>query len=114
MNEHKKINRLLADFALGELSSEAQTEIKAHLSVCPQCASELKRLEAVLESAERIRELSADARTCESAKQAVFTAVEGEKMRTASMPHAGMGLVWRTAMASPITKLATAAVVIIA
>jgi len=111
MNEHKKINKLLASFALGELSAEAQTEIKAHLSVCPQCASELKRLEALLGCAGRIGELSADARTCESAKQAVFTAIKSEEMKPARKASTSLKFIWGTIVKSRITKVAIPAVV---
>ncbi len=60
MKEHERINKLLEDFALGELSQQKETEVKTHLAECHQCSIELKRLETLLECTERIRELSAD------------------------------------------------------
>lgn len=111
MNKHDKISKLLEASALGELSPEAQTEVKTHLAECHQCSSELKRLQALLECTGRISELSPDARMCESAKQAVFTAVENGKNQPSSRPNAGPELIWRTIMYSKTMKLAAAAVI---
>ncbi len=78
MNTHEKINELLAGFALAELSQQQSSEVKTHLDDCQQCRSELKRLEAVLECAASMGELSADEQVCESAKQAILSAVSDE------------------------------------
>jgi len=115
MNRHENINKLLVDFALGELSQQQETEVKTHLAECPQCSSELRRLEALLECTERIRELSADKQMCVSAKQAILASVESEEMKQqTTRPNISPAYIWRIIMKSPITKLATAAVVIIA
>ena len=111
MNKHDKISKLLVGSALGELSPEAQAEVKTHLTECHQCSSELKRLQTLLECTGRIRELSPDARMCESAKQAVFAAVESEKEQTSPRPNTGLELIWRTIMYSKTMKLAAAAVI---
>ena len=71
MNKHERLNKLLVDFVLGELSQQQEAEVRTHLIECHQCSSELKRLEALLECTGHISELSADKRMCESAKQAV-------------------------------------------
>jgi len=113
MNMHDKISRLLTASALGELSPEAQAEVKTHLAECHQCRSELKRLQRLLECTGRIRELSPDARMCESARQAVFAAVESEKKQPSPEPNAGPELIWRTIMYSKTMKLAAAAVIAI-
>ena len=114
MGKHENMNELLVDFALGDLSQQQVSEVKTHLTECPQCSNEIKRLEALLECTGRIRELSADAQICDSAKQAIFTAVESEKNKHTSRPNIGPESIWRTIMKSPITKLATAAVIVIA
>lgn len=111
MNKHDKISKLLAASALGELSPEAQAEVKTHLAECHQCSSELKRLQTLLECTGCIRELSPDARMCESAKQAIFTAVENEKNQPSPRPNAGLELIWRTIMYCKTMKLAAAAVI---
>ena len=111
MNKHGKISKLLASSALGELSPEAQAEVKTHLAECNRCSSELKRLQTLLECTGRIRELLPDARMCESAKQAVFTAVESEQNQPSPRPNAGLELIWRTIMYSKTMKLAAAAVI---
>ena len=113
MNKHDKISKLLAASALGELSPETQAEVKTHLTECHQCRSEFKRLQTLLECTGRIKELSSDARMCESAKQAVFTAVESEKNESSPGPNAGPELIWRTIMYSKTMKLAAAAVIAI-
>ncbi|MHC4791014.1 MAG: anti-sigma factor family protein, partial [Planctomycetota bacterium] len=115
MNRHEQINELLVDFALRELSEQQASEVKRHLAECQQCREELKELEAVLECAADMRELSADEQTCESAKQSLFEAVADEVIKEPiSRPTIGPESVWRTIMKSPITKLAAAAVIIIA
>ena len=111
MNKHDKISKLLAGSALGELSPEAQAEVKTHLAGCHQCSSELKRLQRLLECTGHISELSPDDRMCESAKQAVFTAVESEKNQPSPKPNAGLELIWRTIMYSKTMKYAAAAVI---
>ena len=93
MNKHDKISKLLAASALGELSPEAQAEVKTHMAECHQCSSELKRLQTLLECTGRISELSPDDRMCESAKQAIFTAVENEKKQPSPKPNTGLELI---------------------
>jgi len=113
MNIHGKISRLLAASALGELSPEAQVEVKIHIAECHQCDSELKRLKTLLECTGRISKLSPDARMCESAKQAVFAAVESEQNQPSPGRNAGLELIWRTIMYSKTMKYAAAAVIAI-
>jgi len=114
MGKHENIDKLLAAFAIGELAQKQISEVKTHLAECPQCSNELKKLEALLECTGRLRELSIDAQICESAKHAIFTAVENEKTKHTSGPNISPAFIWRKIMKSPITKLATAAVIVIA
>jgi len=115
MNTHEQIKELLADFALRELPEQKSSEVKKHLTECRQCRDELKKLEAVLECAESMSELSADEQVYESAKQALLAAVADEEIKQSSTrPTIRLDLIWRTIMKSPITKLAAAAVIIIA
>lgn len=114
MKEHERINKLLVDFALGELSQQEETEVKTHLAECPQCDNKLKQLGALLECTERIRELSADKQMCESAKQAVLGTVGSEETKRALRPNIVLVFIWRTITKSTITKLAAAAVIIAA
>ena len=100
MNKHDKISKLLSASALGELSPETQAEVNTHLAECHQCSSELKRLQRLLECTGRIRELSPDARMCESARQAVFAAVESGKKQPSPGLNAGPEPIWRTIMYS--------------
>ena len=110
MNKHDKISRLLAAFALGELTPEEQAEVKAHMAGCRKCGSELKRLQTLLECTGRLKELSPDARMCESAKQAVFTAVENEIEQTPSRQNPSLEFMRRTFMNGKTIKFAAAAV----
>jgi len=113
MTKHDKISKLLVASALGELSPEAQAEVNTHLNECPQCSIELKRLQTLLDCTGRISELSPDEKTCESAKQAVFAAVESRKNQPSPGPKAGPESIWRTIMYSKTMKIAAAAVIAI-
>ncbi len=115
MNTHEKINELLAGFALAELSQQQSSEVKTHLDDCQQCRSELKRLEAVLECAASMGELSADEQVCESAKQAILSALADEQNKQPTpRPNIRLEFIWRTIMENRTMKLAAAAVIIIA
>ena len=113
MSKHEKIQELLVNFALGELSQQQVSEVKTHVTECSLCSNELKRLETLLECTGRIRKLSADAQICDSAKKAIFAAVESEQNKYTSRPDIGLESIWRKIMKSPITKLAAAAVIVI-
>lgn len=113
MNEHERINQLLVDFALGELSPQVEVEVTTHLSECFRCRNMLKRLETILECTVKMKERSADDQVCESAKQAILKAVEGEKMKTTSKLNVSLEFIWRTIMESKMAKFAAAAVVVI-
>jgi len=114
MNKHERINELLVDFALGDLSQQQEAEVKTHLAECHQCSTEMKRLEELLECTERIRELSADKRMCESAKQAILETVEAEEMEPVRRTHINVKHLWSAVVNSKMAKLAAAAVIIIA
>ncbi len=115
MSTHEQIKELLAGFALRELSEQQSSEVKGHLTECQQCSRELKRVEAVLECAATMRELSADEQTCESAKDTLFAAVANQELKEPTpRPTIRLEFIWRTIMRSRITKLAAAAAIIIA
>jgi len=115
VNTHEKMNELLVEFALQELSAEQTEQVRMHLGQCHQCRQELKELQAVLECSESMRGLSADDCARESAKQTLSASVANEEIKEPpSRPNIPLKLVWRTIMKSPITKLAAAAAIIIA
>ncbi len=115
MNTHDKINKLLAAFALGELSPQQSADVQAHLPGCTRCRDELINLKALLECTESMRRLSADERQCESAKQTLFAAAAQQKAAgPAAGPFAAIELVWRTIMTTNRLKFAAAAVLVIA
>ena len=115
MNTHEQIKELLVEFALQELSEQQSSEVKAHLAECRQCRSELKKLEAVLECADSMSELSADEQVYQSAKESLLEAVANEETKEQTPRHTiRLDLIWRTIMKNRITKLAAAAVIIIA
>ncbi len=115
MNTHEQIKELLVEFALQELSEQQSSEVKAHLAECRQCRSELKKLEAVLECADSMSELSADEQVYQSAKESLLEAVANEEDKEQTPRHTiRLDLIWRTIMKNRITKLAAAAVIIIA
>ncbi len=113
MNKHEETSKLVVDFALGELSPQAQADLRMHLDECPQCQRELKRLEALLECTGRMRRLSADPETCESAERAVLEAVRNQKdKQQTSGPSISLEFIRRITMNNRTTKLAVAAAVI--
>ena len=115
MSTHEQIKKLLADYALRELPEQKSTEIKQHLVDCQQCRTELKKLEAVLECAESMSKFPADEQLCQSAKESLLEAVANEeKKQPTSRPTIRLDLIWSTIMKSRFTKLAAAAVIIIA
>jgi outer membrane lipoprotein-sorting protein len=89
MNQREKTRGLLVDFALGDLSPHAQADVKGHLARCPECATELKRLEALLAGTERISEFSAGPEAVEVAEQAVLAAVKNQQVKE---PTSGPGI----------------------
>ncbi|RKY23908.1 MAG: hypothetical protein DRP62_04925, partial [Planctomycetota bacterium] len=72
-----------------------------------------EKTEKLLKFTDGLRKLSADEKTLESAKQAVFATVESEETR--ELTHkTNIGLaffIWRTIMETKIAKLAAAAVI---
>jgi len=114
MNEHEKINELLVKYTLGELSQEQASEVQTHLAGCPECSGEIKRLEALLECTERIRESTVDEQTCQSAKQAILQTIESQEMKKqTSGPNIRLEYIRKTIIKNPVTKIAAAAVIII-
>lgn len=115
MKTHKEINEQLAGFVLGELSQEQTLAVEKHLAQCRQCRDESERLQALLECAGHISKTSADEAICESVKQTLFAAIENEEKKDQTAgSNTGPTFIWRTIMKSKITRLAAAAVIIIA
>jgi len=115
MNTHEQIKELLTDYALRELPQQKSSEVKAHLDDCQQCRTELKKLEAVLECADSMRELSADEQVIESAKESLLEAVADEETKEPTpRPTIRLDFIWSNIMKNRIAKLAAAAVIIIA
>lgn len=114
MNEHKKINELLVEYALGELSQEQASQVQTHMAGCSECSGELKRLEALLKCTDSISKSSVDEQTCESAKQAILQTIESQEMKkqTSRLKTTPENL-WRTIMNSRTVKFAAAAVIVI-
>jgi len=114
MKGHERINDLLVDFALGQLSGEQELAVKAHLEQCQQCKCELRRLKALLEHTEQIRNSSASPQMCRSAKQAILAAVEAEQAEPASGQSISLEFMWRTIVKSRITQLAAVVAIVLA
>jgi len=115
MNTHDQIKELLTDYALRELPEQKSSEVKQHLADCQECRAELKKLEAVLECAAGMGELSADEQVFESAKQSLLEAVANEQVKEPTpRPTIRLDFIWSTIMKNKIAKLAAAAVIIIA
>jgi anti-sigma factor RsiW len=113
MVTHEQTSQLLVGFVLGELSEEQALDVKAHVAECKQCSQELKLLETPVKCAAQMSKLSFDERSCGAAVEAILAAVENEQ-KPVSRPAVSLEPIWRTIMKSRITKLAAAAVIVIA
>jgi hypothetical protein len=115
MNAHRKVNKLLAAFALGELDGRRSSDVRAHLAECARCRDELGRLKALLRSAESCRAASADGATCAAARESLWEAVA---LREAAQAAAGwrhpLQLVRKTAAQPSFARFAVAATVVLA
>jgi len=115
MNTHEQINDMLVDYVLGELSDQQSSQVEAHLTECQDCDGQAKRLKTLLESTEQMSDLSAGRQMCDSAKKALFETIVNEEMKEpTTRPTIDLVFTWRTIMKSRITKVAAAAVIIIA
>ena len=115
MSEHGRFNKQLTAYALGELSEAPACQVKAHLGECASCRKEMRRIEALLECAEQMSQSSADEDAVVSAGELLGAVIENAK--TAKQPGGrsmSPAQVWRTIMKSKTTKLAAAAVIIVA
>jgi len=113
MKDHEEIRERLISFVLGEFSGKEVSEITRHLVKCQECSGEVKKLGRLLECAREISEASIDEQMCKSAKEAVLAVAE-EAEKTVSRPRINIQNLWRIIMKSRITKLAAAAVIIVA
>jgi len=113
MNTHDKINKLLAAFALGELSPQQSAEVETHLAECHRCKDELINLKALLECTESMRRLSADDQVCESARQTLLEAAARHEETATPKPAALLESLWRTIMNTKRLKLAAAAAIVL-
>ncbi|MHC4694333.1 MAG: LamG-like jellyroll fold domain-containing protein [Planctomycetota bacterium] len=114
MSTHEQIKELLTDYVLRELSQQQSSEVKQHLADCQECRIELKKLQAILECADSMRELPVDEQVVKSAKESLLEAVADEEtQQTTPGPTIRLDLIRSTIMKSRFTKLAAAAVIII-
>jgi len=109
---HEQINELLAAFALDELSEQQKTDVRIHLAECEICHNELKQIQKLLEITEKIKNKNASEQLCQSAGAAVLTSIEKQNKEPAQLIRKYN--FWRFVMKNRITKLATAAVFVIA
>jgi hypothetical protein len=114
MNTHKTIEKMLIAYMLGELTPQQDQQVQFHLAECKKCKSELERLENVLSYAQTMHRQSFEDATAEAAKAKLFNAVSNEKTKQSAGERPSPASVWRLIMKSKITKLAAAAVIIIA
>ncbi|MHC4475634.1 MAG: hypothetical protein ACYTEL_08305 [Planctomycetota bacterium] len=84
-----------------------------HVVECQECRVKVKELGELLECATEISEASVDEQMCKSAKQAILAAAQ-EREKRALSPTIKVQMIRRTIMKSRITKLAAAAVIIVA
>jgi hypothetical protein len=114
MNNHKKINKLLAGFALGELSSKQKTETVKHLAGCDKCSSELKQIDALLQHTGHLTKLSVDNQAYESAKNEIYKVVKKEtKEQSNSERNIGPDAFLKKIINSKAIRFAAVALIVI-
>jgi hypothetical protein len=107
-NACEKMRDYIADMVTGTLSQDDARTLSQHLTQCPTCrdyAHQLKQEDLLL--SELFTNISAD---MEDRQQRVLEAVESCRLPKQSKPSS----IWRTIMKSGITKLAAAAVIVVA
>ncbi len=114
MANHEHMKDQLVSFVLGELSEQQRLEVTAHTAECDECRAELKQLEQLLQCAGRRKGLSADDSLLESARNGLLAAASNEQSRIIARPDFRRAFEWRRIMASPIMKMAVAAVIAVA
>jgi len=114
MYSHYRINQLLAAFALGELDEPQREDVEKHLEECVQCRNELKHIQKLLEAVNEIKNIYADDKLSEFAKADVLEVIATIKQEPALPKRIQKISLWRAIMRNSITKIAAAAVIIIA
>jgi len=115
MSSHSTSNEQLVQFVLGELPSPKAREIEAHIRQCGQCEQAVGRLRRLLDCADRMSALPADAQTYESADRKVLLTVKAQdESQTRRGPKSAAAIFGRTIVSNRMTKFAVAAGVILA
>jgi len=114
MANHEHMKDQLVSLVLGELSEQQRSQVSAHVAECDECRAELKRLEQLLQCAGRREGLSADESLLKSARNGLLAAVSSEQPRIIARPDFRRAFEWRKIMASPIMKMAVAAMIAVA
>lgn len=115
MNRHRSTNKLLPAFVLGELDESQALQVRSHLAKCSACRQETERLEKLLACTASLGERSVDRQLCELAGQRVLSAATQEGMERPRLGlDSGGARIWRIAMKSGVTKLAVAALIVLA
>ncbi len=115
MNRHRQINRLLPAFALGELDETQASLVRRHVAQCSRCRQDLEQQERLLARIACLGEQSVDRQTCESAGRKVLSAVTQKRMeRPRRAVESGGARLWRIVMKNGATKLAVAALIVVA
>lgn len=116
MSPHDVTNEQLVQFVLAELPAGKAGEIEAHLRGCEPCRREVKRLQSLLDCADRMSRVPEDEHGVESANREVLLAagMENDKNPSRRKAPASATLFGRLMMNHRMTKLAAAAVVALA
>ncbi len=115
MNRHRQVNKLLPAFVLDELDESQASQVRGHVAQCPSCRQDLERLETLLAHAAHLGEQSVDSQQCESAGRRVLSAATQEQTEQPRLGfEPGGAAIWRLVMRSGTTKLAVAALIVLA
>jgi len=115
MSPHEVTNEQLVQFVLGELPSGKAGRIEAHLRQCESCRQAVKRLQSLLDCADRMSTVPDEKHIVESANRKVLLAAksQGEDQSRRGL-ESSAAIFGRIIMNSKWSKLAVAATVVLA
>jgi outer membrane lipoprotein-sorting protein len=114
MSPHDVTNEQLVQFVLAELPAEKAGGIEAHLRQCESCRREVRRLQSLLDCADRMSAVPEDEHTVQSANHEVLLAARTQDKGQSRYGVQTMAFFGRTIMSNRIAKLAVAAAVALA
>jgi anti-sigma factor RsiW len=78
MSMHKQVAELLPAYALGDLREPQATNVSTHLAECPDCRSELGRLQRLLGYTGGVQQRALDSDACTAARRRLLASLQAQ------------------------------------